>query len=157
MTPVEPEIDLVTLSSGEWRVLLQAAAELDLVHGGYYRSRPGAVLFFAGPDNSPVGWSRDYPDGSPHLPRAAVGQADLYGFEGTETVTVRLSVSNWGAMRAVKQAYDRGEYRGRFEQFLRDQEAALRGRPEDRRWVREQFHRLRAYAHGTLISGLEQT
>jgi len=64
---------------------------------------------------------------------------------------VRLRVSNWAAVRAVKQAYDRGEFRGRFQEYVLAQEEALRGRPEDRAWLRRQVIRLRDHATGRLV------
>lgn len=146
-----PEIDLIALPDGEWREMLAAASELDLVHGGYFRARPRAIFFYAGPDNAPAGWSGPFADGSPEAPRAAVGQAEVIGHKDPDGLTVRLTVSNWRAMRAVKEAYERGEYRGRFEQFVMDQETALRGREEDRAWLRVQFRRLQSHAAGSLV------
>ena len=149
--PVEPEVDLVQLPDAEWRRMLSAAAELDLIRGGNYRARPQGILFYCTPENAPVSWEAGFADGSPDLPRGYVGQAEVEGPVGENELVVRLSVSNWTAMRAVKQAWERGEYRGRFEQYVADQETALRGRREDRRWLREQFRRLRAYAGGGLL------
>jgi hypothetical protein len=116
------EIDLIHLTAEEWREILTAAAELDLVRGGYFRLRPDAIQFFCSPENAPEDWTRGYPEGSPELPRAAVGQAEVVRNEGENAygdadVTVRLIVSNWAAMRAVKRAYDTGEYRGRYEHW----------------------------------------
>lgn len=146
------EIDLVTLSSEEWREMLASAAVLDLVHGGYYRARPTAILFFCSPENAPDGWPGEFTDGSPDLPRAQVGEVEVAGEVSENLLSVRLIVSNWAAVRAVKQAFDRGEYQGRFQQFVLDQEAALRGRSEDRLWLRAQFERLRSHSRGALIS-----
>lgn len=133
--------------------MLAAAAVLDLVHGGYFRAQATGIRFFASPENAPEGWSGEFPDGSPELPRALVGEAEVVGEASENEVIVRLRVSNWAAVRAVKQAFDRGDYRGRFQDFVLDQEAALRGRPEDRTWLREQFDRLRAHARGAIIPG----
>ncbi len=149
--PLEPEIELLTLRGEEWRKMLAAAAELDLIRGGYYRSRPQGILFFCSPEHSPVGWEAGFADGSPDLPRGYVGQAEVEGVDGENDIVIRLSISNWTAMRSVKQAWERGEYRGRFEQYVMDQETALRGRREDRRWLRDEFRRLRAYASGDLL------
>jgi hypothetical protein len=82
-----------------------------------------------------------------------VGEAEVLGVDEADRVMVRLLVSNWGAMRSVKKAFDRGEYRGRFQQYVMDQEGALRGRREDRVWLCEQFHRLLAHAGGKLVEG----
>lgn len=134
--------------------MLASAAVLDLVHGGYYRARPTAILFFCSPENAPEGWDGEFSDGSPGLPRAQVGQVEVVGEVTEDLISVRLVVSNWAAVRAVKQAFDRGEYRGRFQEFILDQEAALRGRTEDRQWLRQQFERLRAHSRGALIADL---
>jgi hypothetical protein len=147
------EIDQLVLPSEEWREMLASAAVLDLVHGGYYRARPTAILFFSSPENAPEGWPGEFPDGSPELPRALVGEVEVVGEAAENLVRVRLRVSNWAAVRAVKQAFDRGEYRGRFQDFVLDQESALRGRAEDRQWLRVQFDRLRAHSRGALIAG----
>ena len=151
---MSPEIDLVTLPADEWREMLAAASELDLIHGGYFRARPGAIQFFCSPEVGPEGWDQGYRDGSPGAPRAYVGEAELFSSDEAGGITVRLTVSNWAAARAVKQAYDRGEYRGRFAEFVRAQEEALRGRPAHRAWLCEQFHRLRAHAGGKLLRDL---
>ena len=147
-----PEIDLVTLTSEEWREMLATASVLDLVHGGYYRARPTTILFFCSPETAPNGWPGEYPDGSPDLPRALVGEVEVAGEVSENLISVRLVVSNWAAVRAVKQAFDRGEYRERFQEFVMDQEAALRGRAEDRLWLHAQFERLRAHSRGALIA-----
>jgi hypothetical protein len=151
---VSPEIDLVTLPAEEWREMLAAASELDLIHGGYFRARAGAILFYCSPEGAPSGWDQGFPDGSPDVPRAYVGEAEVFEHDDALGVTVRLRVSNWAAARAVKQAYDRGEYRGRFAEFVRAQEEALRGRPAHRAWLSEQFHRLRSHASGKLLRDL---
>jgi hypothetical protein len=150
---VTSEIDLVTLPSEEWRDMLAAAAVLDLVHGGYYRARPLAVLFYCGPDNAPEVWDSEFPDGSPEVPRSLVGQAEVAGPAGENEVTVQLTVTNWRAARAVKQAYERGEFRDRFQEYILAQEAALRGRPEHRAWLHRQFQRLRTHANGAVVGG----
>jgi hypothetical protein len=134
--------------------MLASAAVLDLVHGGYFRARPTGIQVYCSPENAPPAWPGAFPDGSPELPRALVGQAEVAGEASENLVIVRLVVSNWGAVRAVKQAFERGEYRGRFQDFVLDQEAALRGRPEDRQWLRAQVERLRTHSSGRLIDGL---
>lgn len=144
-------VDLIHLSPDEWQAVKAAAAELDLVHGGYFRTRPNGVLFFCGPENAPPGWSQGFPEGSPDLPRAAVGAAEVVEVGPDDELTIRLRVSNWGAMRDVKHAYDQGAYRGRHEEFIRAQEAALRGRPEERAWLHGQFQRLKSHASGTVL------
>jgi hypothetical protein len=144
------EIDLVTLSLEEWQSMLEAAAELDLVRGGYFRARPSSILFFCDADNAPMGWEGAYGEGTPEAPRALVGEAEVHASAGKD-VEVRLVVSNWGAMKSVKQAYDRGAYRGRWTEFLVDQESAFRGRNEDREWLRRRFERLRAHGRGGLV------
>ncbi len=159
---IEPEIDLVRMPAEEWRTLLRTAAELDLVHGGYYRPRPGEIWCYAGPDNAPPEWKGAFTDGSPDLPRALCGtltavnapalvDLETAGEERVREVVVRLQVSNWAAAQAVKKAYDGGEYRGRFQEFILAQESALRGRREDRDWLRTQFRRLRSHAQGSLV------
>jgi hypothetical protein len=150
---MSPEIDQLTLPAEDWRSMLAAASELDLVHGGYFRARPAEIQFFAGPDNAPEGWNEKFTDGSPDVPRALVGRAEAAFGEDLDHPVIRLVVSNWSAMRAVKQAYDRGEYRGRFQDYVLAQEGALRGRAEDRAWLCEQFHRLLAHANGKLVGG----
>jgi hypothetical protein len=150
---VSEEIDLISIPREEWQEALQSASELDLVHGGYFRVRPSGLLFYCGPDNAPPGWDGPYNDGSPELPRALVGEAEVHGAGGANQVVVRLLVSNWPAMRTVKDAYERGEFRGRYSEFLVAQERAFRGRPEDREWLRAQFSKLRAHAAGALICG----
>ena len=144
-------MDLLTVSAEEWAAMLAAASELDLVHGGYFRAREAGILFYAAPDNAPEGWGGAFAEGSPEVPRALVGEAEVAGRDEENGVTVRLRVSNWAAVRAVKQAYDRGEFRGRFQEYVLAQEAALRGRPEDRAWLRRQVLRLRDHATGRLV------
>lgn len=129
--------------------MLAAAAVLDLVHGGYFRARPTAIQFYAGPENAPEDWLGEFPDEEP--PRVLVGEAEVDAAAQANEITVRLTVSNWAAVRSVKLAWERGEYRDRFERYVLDQEAALRGRPEDRAWLRAQFQRLRRHALGALI------
>lgn len=146
---MEPEIDLETLPAEEWREILASAAELDLVHGGYFRVRPGSLQFFAGPENAPHDWPEPFPDEEPA--RVLVGEAEVQVSDRENEVTVRLAVSNWAAVRGVKQRFQRGEYRDRFAEYVRDQESALRGRPADRQWLREQFRRLRRFACGSLV------
>lgn len=133
--------------------MLASAAVLDLVHGGYYRAQPRSIRFYAGPDNAPDGWAGGWTDGSPGLARALVGEAEVLEEASESDLCVRLRVSNWGAVRDVKQAFDRGEYRGRFDAFVMAQEAALRGRAEDREWLRREFARLRSHTRGALIQG----
>lgn len=149
------EIDLVTLSPEEWQEALAAAAELDLIYGGHFRARDAGILFFGSPNNAPEGWTGPFEEGSPEMPRALVGEAEVAGRDEGNEVTVRLRVSNWGAVRDVKQAYDQGEFGrplgDRFQEYVMAQEAALRGRPEDRRWLRRQFTRLRSHAAGKLV------
>ena len=131
--------------------MLAAASELDLVHGGYFRARPSLIQFYGSPENAPDGWSDGFPDGSPDTPRALVGQAEAARGENEDEVVVRLTVSNWQAVRDVKRAFERGDYRGRFQEYVMAQESALRGRKADRRWLREQLERLRAHAGGALL------
>jgi len=144
---VAAEIDLIDLDAEEWQSLREAAAELDLVRGGYFRLRPDAILFYAGPENAPDGWPGSFEEGSPDLPRAAVGAAEVYSREGENRLTVRLLVSNWSAARAVHNAGAGSDYR----EFVLAQEAALRGTPEDRAWLRRQFERLCTHAGGGLL------
>jgi hypothetical protein len=146
------EIDLIELPGEEWREILASASVLDLVHGGYTRARQREVLFYCGPDNAPEGWSGGYPEGSPEHPRAAVGAAEVVHYEeANDQFTIRLTVSNWSAARDVNRAFARGEYGERFQDFVLDQEAALRGGPAERRWLREQFQRLRRHSAGGLL------
>jgi hypothetical protein len=86
------------------------------------------------------------------VPRALVGEVEVEDSEQANEVTVRLRITNWAAARAVKQAHAAGEYRDRYQQYVLDQEAALRGRAEDRAWLREQVERLRSHAAGTLLA-----
>jgi hypothetical protein len=149
------EIDLVTLSPDEWQEVLAAAAELDLIPGGHFRARDSRLLFYGSPDNAPEGWTGPFNEGSPEMPRALVGEAEVAARDEENGVTVRLRVSNWGAVRGVKQAYDQGEFGcplgDRFQEYVMAQEAALRGRTEDRRWLKRQFARLRSHAAGKLV------
>jgi hypothetical protein len=131
--------------------MLQAASELDLVHGGYFRVRPTGVLFYCGPDDAPPGWIGPFNDGNPDMPRALVGEAEVHGQSGSNALVVRLLVSNWAAMKAVKDAYDRGDFRGRYSDFLMAQESAFRGRREERTWLRGQFQKLRLHAAGVIV------
>lgn len=119
--------------------MLAAAAVLDLIHGGYYRARPGAILFYCGPENAPKGWNAGFREGSPDLPRGAVGTAEALGWdERGDTVTVRLRVTDWRA-------------------FVLDQESAPRGRTEEQAWLQAEFERLRNHALGrALHSGRER-
>lgn len=149
---MQAEVDLVTLPLDEWAEMRRAAAELDLVRGGYFRARPQGVLFYCDPANAPEGWTGGFAEGTPEAPRALVGEAEAVGLEGDDHIVLRLLVSNWQAMRSVKEAYDRGEYRGRWAQFHLDQESAFRGNPEEREWLRTRFERLRQYAAGLLLS-----
>lgn len=147
---MQAEIDLVTLSQEEWMEMRRSAAELDLIHGGYFRARPRSILFYCDPENAPESWRGPFTEGTPEAPRALVGEAEvLDGFP--DTVEVRLVVSNWAAMKAVKDAYDRGEYRGRWSDFVMDQETAFRGREADREWLRVRFARLRGHALGNAL------
>jgi hypothetical protein len=148
---VTPEIDLVTLSADEWDALRAAAAELDLVRGGYYRARPGAILCYAGPENAPEGWASGFPDGSPELPRAHVGAAELVDAGDLDRVLLRLTVANWAAARSVQGVGEAAETAIGYRAFVLAQEAALRGRPEERAWLRRQFERLRRHAAGGLV------
>lgn len=129
-----------------------AASGLDLIHGGYFRARPASILFYAGPDNAPAGWPYGFPDGAPEAARARVGEAEVVGPEGPNELTVRLTVSNWAALRAVNAA-DPGDHPGSYRERVMAQEAAFRGRTEDRAWLREQFRKLRAHAAGKLVEG----
>ncbi len=146
----DPNVPL-EISADHWDEVRAAAAELDLVHGGYYRATDNGIRFFCGPQNCPLGWDLPFTDGSPELPREFVGDITVMGLTGSEGVRLRLTVANWAAVQAVKRAYDRGEYRGRFQEFVQDQEQALRGRLEDRHWLRVQFERLLRYATGALV------
>jgi hypothetical protein len=147
----QDKLEFVVLPSEEWREMLAAAAVLDLVHGGYFRAQPCSIRFYCGPENAPEGWSARFPDGSPDLPRALVGEAEGMPAEEENQILVRLIVSNWHAMRRVKAAYDRGEFRDGFQEYVLAQESALRGRPEERFWLRAQFDRLRAHATGAVL------
>lgn len=151
---MELEIDLIELPSEEWREMLAAASVLDLVHGGYFRARSRSILFFCGPESAPADWSAGFPEGSPDLPRALVGQAEVVGPAEPNGVSVRLTVSNWNAVRDVKQAFDRGQFRGNFQDYVLAQESALRGRLEERRWLRAQWERLRTHTSGRLVDDL---
>jgi len=149
---MHPEIDLITLQGEEWRELLASAAVLDVVHGGYFRARRDAILFFCGPENAPEGWGGGFPEGSPGIPRATVGAAEVVHYEeANDKFTVRLSVSNWAAARDVIRAQERGEYGERHEEFVLAQEAALRGGDPERGWLRRQFERLRRHSDGGLL------
>lgn len=143
--------DLLELTDAEWSEIKQAAVELDLIHGGYFRVRTRSILFFCSPENAPEGWSLDFTDGSPELPRAVVGQVEVAGPSGEKHLLVRFRVSNWTAVRDVKTAFQRGDYRGRFQDYVQAQEEALRGRREDREWLLRQFTRLRTHASGALL------
>lgn len=145
-----PEIDLLTLAPEEWGAMRSAAAELDLVRGGYFRLRGESIFFYCDPDNAPEGWSGEFVDDPP---RALVGEAEVNGANSAGDLEVQLLVSNWDAMREVKQAYDRGDYKGRYFEFLAAQEAAFRGREQDREWLRRQFRRLQSHAAGSLLDG----
>jgi len=148
---VESEIDLLSFGEEDWAAMRAAAAELDLVRGGFFRAREAGILFYCPRETAREGWSGAFGEGSPELPRALVGEAEVAARDEENGITVRLRVSNWGAVRAVKQAYDRGEFRGRFQEYVLAQEAALRGRPEDRAWLRRQILRLRDHATGRLV------
>jgi hypothetical protein len=124
-----------TVTPDEWQEALGAAAELDLVHGGYFRVRPTGIQVFAGPDNAPPGWEHGFQDGSPELPRALVGEITVADWEAEDRVTLRLEVTNWAAVRSS----------------LPDAGAALRGRPEDRDWLFAQWERLRSHSRGSLV------
>lgn len=141
-----------TLPADEWRELRETARELDLIHAGYFRLRPGSIAVFCGPDNHPDGWDLPFTDGSPDLPRQYVGEFEAQPGDVDGDVTLRLVVANWAAVRAVKSAYDQGLYRGRFGDFVRDQEEALRGRSEDRAWLWQQFELLRRHTQGALLA-----
>lgn len=148
---MQGEVDLVTLPLDEWSEMRSAAAELDLVRGGYFRARPGGIQFFCDPENAPEGWTGKFAEGTPEAPRALVGEAEAVGLQGEDEIVVRLLVSNWNAMRTVKDAYDRGEYRGRWTQFQVDQESAFRGNPQERAWLRARFQRLRQHSTGHVL------
>jgi hypothetical protein len=87
------------------------------------------------------------------VPREYVGQAEVVTRDDEGRVRLRVSVANWAGAQAVQRAYDRGQYRGRFPDYVRDQERALQGRPEDHRWLLEQLARLRRHAAGALVTG----
>src|SRR5205823_5379826 len=127
-----------------------AAAELDLIHGGYYRLRPGAIAFYCSPENHPLGWDLPYRDGTPEAPRQLVGEVDAEEDEGGQ-VSLAVRVANWIAAQAVQRDYDAGRYRDRYPDYVRDQERALHGRPEDAHWIEAQLDRLRRHAAGELI------
>lgn len=147
--PDDTRSHLITLA--EWRSLRAAAAELDLLHGGAFRARGSRIQFFCSPENAPEEWDLGFPDGSPDVPRACVGEAQAEALGGGQ-VRVRLCAANWHALRRVKQAYDQGSYTGRFQEYVRAQQTALRGRPEDMVWLERQFARLRDHASGRLLS-----
>ncbi len=144
--------DSITMSSEDWSAVQAAAAELDLIHGGYYRVRTNAIAFYCSPENHPEGWSEPYNDGTPEAPRQCVGEAEATD-EGAAAVRVRFVVTNWAGLLTIKLAYDRGAYRDRFTEYVRDQENAIRGRREDRAWIRAQFDRLRTHVSGALVEG----
>lgn len=143
--------DELVLLPDEWRAIRDAAAELDLIYGGYFRLRPAAIGFYCSPDNHPDGWDVPYTDGSEELPRELVGEAEVATWVEGEPVRLRLAVRNWSGVRAIQKDYDRGRYQGRFPEYVRDQERALRGREEDRDWLRSQFDRLQRHAVGALL------
>jgi len=144
----ESETDRVYLAAGEWEELLAAAVELDLVRGGYYRAREGVILCYCGPDDPPEGWTHGFAGGSPDLPRALVGQAEVEPGAAPNRTAVRLEVANWAAARAVPRAEGSG-----FPQYVLAQEQALRGTEAERRWLRRAFDRLRHHARGSLLPG----
>src|SRR4051812_20196525 len=120
--------DTLIVSALEWRAIRGAAAELDLIHGGYFRLRPAAVAFYCSPENHPAGWDLPYTDGSPEMPREFVGEVEVVTWCESDQVRPRIAVANWAGVQAIKREYDRGRYQNRFHQYIRDQEAAFRGR-----------------------------
>ena len=148
---MDSDPDILTLHYEEWRELLAAASVLDLIHGGYFRARIREIEFYCGPENAPPGWRSGFGEGTPESARAAVGVAELVRPIGTEGVEIRLRVANWSALREIHSARSRGEYRDRPEQLSRDEEEALRGRPEEWEWLRRRFRTLREHAAGSLL------
>lgn len=128
--PPTPGPDVLLLEADEWAAVLDSAATLDLVRGGYYRARGGRILLYCDPENAPAGWQWGFADGSPELPRALVGVAEAA--EPGPVVQVTLRVENWAALRA-----------GGTE--------SLAGGPAEREWLRRRFALLRAHAAGTLV------
>jgi hypothetical protein len=152
MEAIEPT-DTLAVSAAEWRAVRAAAAELDLVHGGYFRLRTAAVAFYCSPENHPAGWDLPFTDGCPETPRQFVGEVEVVTWSESDQVRLRIAVANWAGVQAIKRDYDRGRYQGRFQEYIRDQEEAFRGRSEDREWLRAQFHRLHRHALGALLDG----
>lgn len=132
------EIELLELDDAVWSSLLDAAAELDLVHGGLYRSRPGEILFYASPGCAPAGWSGDFRSGTDGQPCELLGRAEVWERISDRKLLIRLQGSDWQAARRAG------------DDPLR-QEAALRGDAELKRWLRKQWDRLREHAEGRLI------
>jgi hypothetical protein len=148
---MDSEPDTLTLHYDEWRDLLAAASVLDLMHGGYFRARTREIEFYCGPENAPPGWRFGFAGSNPEQARAAVGVAELLRPLGADGVEIRLRVANWNALREVHSARSRGEYQDRPEELARDEEEALRGRPEEWEWLRRQFRKLREHAAGSLL------
>lgn len=138
---VESEIDLVELTEGEWREILAAAAELDLIRGGQFRVRHETILFFASPTSSPLGWRGDYRSGSPDLPRELLGVAELWERPGEDLVVIHLRGCDWQSAR---------EAGGQAQSGAR----ALTGGEALRDWMRLLWNRLRMYAEGSLLENV---
>jgi hypothetical protein len=150
---MQPEVDLVTMTEAEWDDLRAAAAGLDLVRGGCYRVRGETIQFYASPENAPPGWQGGFDEGIPEAPRGLAGKVERIEPHDGSGALLRLTVENWGAARAISEADRAGDYGGDHTRFVLDQEAALRGRPEERAWLRAQFERLRAHTAGDLLEG----
>jgi hypothetical protein len=149
---MDSEPETLTLEYDEWRDLLAAASVLDLIHGGYFRARPREIEFYCGPENAPSGWRPGSAEDEGPETRVTVGVAELVGPIGADGVEIRLRVTNWSALRELRAALARGAYLNRPEQFTRDEEAALRGRPEEWDWLRLQFRKLRDHAAGSILT-----
>ena len=104
-------------------------------------------------ENQPEAWDLPFADGSPETPRQFVGEVEVVTWSESDQVRLRIAVANWAGVQAIKRDYDRGRYQGRFQEYIRDQEAAFRGRTEDRDWLRSQFERLLRHALGSLVDG----
>lgn len=145
------DANTLVLEYAEWQELVAAAATLDLVHGGYFRARLREIEFYCGPDNAPIGWRSGFTQGTPENARAVVGIAELVQPVVEDAVQVRLRITNWSALGEIAAAKARGEYEDRTEQFVEDENAALRGRPVEWEWLRRQFRKLREQASGSFL------